>query len=162
ARVLGETEFTVQSVHHQAVGRLGDGLRAVAWAEDGVVEAVEADRHVFLIGVQWHPERDALSDPRPMLLFAELVAGAAGYQRRWTPKRRCGAPAAPPPLPAPPAGTHAGGPSKRAPAPASAASAAPAPDPGRAAPAARACGTRAAVRGRRPDRPASPAAWRGR
>jgi len=82
ARLLGETEFTVQSVHHQAVGRLGDGLRAVAWAEDGVVEAVESDRHAFLIGVQWHPERDALSDPRPMRLFEELVACADGYSRR--------------------------------------------------------------------------------
>jgi putative glutamine amidotransferase len=81
-RVLGETEFAVQSVHHQAVGRLGDGLRAVAWAEDGVVEAVESDRHAFLIGVQWHPELDALSNPRPMRLFEELVACADGYRRR--------------------------------------------------------------------------------
>src|SRR5262245_29705814 len=45
ARVYGDTSATVQSVHHQAVGRLGDGLRAVAWAEDGVVEAVESQRH---------------------------------------------------------------------------------------------------------------------
>jgi putative glutamine amidotransferase len=82
ARVLGETEFTVQSVHHQAVGRLGNGLRAVAWAEDGVVEAVESERHAFLIGVQWHPERDALSDPRPMRLFEELMACADGYRGR--------------------------------------------------------------------------------
>jgi putative glutamine amidotransferase len=82
ARVLGETELTVQSVHHQAVGRLGDGLRAVAWSEDGLVEAVESDRHGFLIGVQWHPERDALSDPRAMRLFEELVACADGYLRR--------------------------------------------------------------------------------
>ena len=81
-RVLGETEFAVQSVHHQAVGRLGDGLRAVAWAEDGVVEAVESDRHAFLIGVQWHPELDALSNPRPMRLFEELVACADGNRRR--------------------------------------------------------------------------------
>jgi gamma-glutamyl-gamma-aminobutyrate hydrolase PuuD len=39
ARIYGGTAATVQSVHHQAVGRLGDGLRAVAWADDGVVEA---------------------------------------------------------------------------------------------------------------------------
>ena len=73
--------FSVPCEYVDAV-RLGDGLRAVAWAEDGVVEAVESDRHAFLIGVQWHPERDALSDPRPMRLFEELVACADGYSRR--------------------------------------------------------------------------------
>ena len=71
----------MQSVHHQAVGRLGDGLRAVAWSEDGVIEAVESERHPFVIGVQWHPELDALSDPRPMRLFEALVAAAGTYLR---------------------------------------------------------------------------------
>jgi putative glutamine amidotransferase len=60
-------------VHHQAVGRLGDGLRAVAWSDDGVVEAVESERHPFLIGVQWHPELGALADERQRRLFEELV-----------------------------------------------------------------------------------------
>ncbi|MBO4914750.1 MAG: gamma-glutamyl-gamma-aminobutyrate hydrolase family protein [Oscillospiraceae bacterium] len=48
--------FTVNSAHHQAIERLGEGLRAVAWAEDGTVEAI---RHVSapVFGVQWHPER---------------------------------------------------------------------------------------------------------
>ena len=48
--------FTVNSSHHQAVKRPGDGLRAVQWADDGTVEAV---RHASLpvFGVQWHPER---------------------------------------------------------------------------------------------------------
>src|SRR5438046_1887949 len=44
ARILGATELTVHSVHHQAVGRLGLGLRAVAWSPDGVIEAVESTR----------------------------------------------------------------------------------------------------------------------
>jgi putative glutamine amidotransferase len=81
ADLLDGTELVVQSVHHQAVGRLGDGLRAVAWSEDGVIEAVESERHPFVIGVQWHPELDALSDPRPMRLFEALVAGAVTYLR---------------------------------------------------------------------------------
>ena len=42
--------------HHQALQRLGEGLRAVAWAEDGTVEAVERDGPAFCVGVQWHPE----------------------------------------------------------------------------------------------------------
>jgi putative glutamine amidotransferase len=82
ASLLDGTELVVQSVHHQAVGRLGEGLRAVGWSEDGVIEAVESERHPFVIGVQWHPELDALSDPRPMRLFEELVAQATAYGRR--------------------------------------------------------------------------------
>lgn len=46
----------VASAHHQAVGRLGEGLEAVAHAEDGIVEAIQSgDRKVM--AVQWHPER---------------------------------------------------------------------------------------------------------
>jgi putative glutamine amidotransferase len=72
--ILGPGDLTVHSVHHQAVGRLGAGLRASAWAPDGVVEAVESDRHVFLMGVQWHPELGALGDERQRRLFEALVA----------------------------------------------------------------------------------------
>jgi putative glutamine amidotransferase len=82
ATLLAGTELVVQSVHHQAVGRLGDGLRAVAWSEDGVIEAVESEQHPFVIGVQWHPELDALSDVRPMRLFEALVEQARRYVRR--------------------------------------------------------------------------------
>src|SRR5438132_1560134 len=56
-----------------AVGRLGLGLRAVAWSPDGVIEAVESTRHPFLIGVQWHPELGALGDERQRRLFEALV-----------------------------------------------------------------------------------------
>lgn len=56
ADVVGTAAVTVNSHHHQAVSRLGDGLRAVAWSEDGVVEAV-AHIEEPTLGVQWHPER---------------------------------------------------------------------------------------------------------
>ena len=82
ARILGATELTVQSVHHQAVGALGRGLRAVAWSEDGVIEAIESDRHAFVIGVQWHPELDALSDRRALGLFEAFVGRANGGSAR--------------------------------------------------------------------------------
>lgn len=55
--------FPVNSWHHQAVGRLGRGLRATAWAEGGFAEAVEHTRRPVW-GVQFHPERLAL-DRRP-------------------------------------------------------------------------------------------------
>lgn len=57
--VLGRlygTEFSVNSTHHQAVRRLGEGLRATAWSPEGLVEAFE---HVSgrIWGTQFHPER---------------------------------------------------------------------------------------------------------
>jgi putative glutamine amidotransferase len=52
---LGVAELVVQSAHHQAVGRLGDGLVAVGSAPDGVVEVVE-HRDAPVTGVQFHPE----------------------------------------------------------------------------------------------------------
>ncbi|MBO0804591.1 MAG: gamma-glutamyl-gamma-aminobutyrate hydrolase family protein [Nocardiopsaceae bacterium] len=64
--------FDVPTHHHQAVERLGEGLVAVAWAEDGIVEAIEGtDPGEFVVGVQWHPEQG--TDPR---LFRALVMAA--------------------------------------------------------------------------------------
>ncbi|WP_067800283.1 gamma-glutamyl-gamma-aminobutyrate hydrolase family protein [Actinomadura formosensis] len=63
----------VPTYHHQAVGRLGTGLTAVAWADDQVVEAIELPGHRFGLAVQWHPEEG--EDKR---LFEALVAEAAG------------------------------------------------------------------------------------
>lgn len=55
----------VNTSHHQAVGRVGKGLKATAWAKDGVVECIEGTaRGRWVLGVQWHPElmSDAVSD----------------------------------------------------------------------------------------------------
>lgn len=60
--LVGE-EVSVNSIHHQAVDRLGSGLRAVGWAPDGVVEAVEAAELRFCMGLQWHPECLGPADP---------------------------------------------------------------------------------------------------
>jgi putative glutamine amidotransferase len=57
AAALGEIEVDdVNSFHHQAIDRLGDGLRVGARAPDGTVEAIEDPSRRFLIGVQWHAE----------------------------------------------------------------------------------------------------------
>ena len=72
--LLGE-RAPVKSHHHQGLGRLGDGLRASARAEDGTVEAVEATGRRFAVGVLRHPE--AGEDRR---LFAELVDQARRYR----------------------------------------------------------------------------------
>lgn len=62
---------TVKSHHHQGFGRIGEGLREVAWADDGTVEAIEDPERRFALGVLWHPE--AGEDRR---LFEQLVAAA--------------------------------------------------------------------------------------
>ena len=76
ASVLGATDIDVNSLHHQAVDRVGVGLQAVAWSDDGVVEGIEAVIPARLIGVQWHPEL-LRGDPVNERLFAWLVTEAA-------------------------------------------------------------------------------------
>jgi len=58
---------------HRAVGRLGRGLEAVAWADDQAVAAVELAGHPFAIGMQWHPEED-----EGTRLFEEFREAASG------------------------------------------------------------------------------------
>ena len=70
AGLLGAGTLAVNSFHHQAVDRLGEGLRIAALAPDGTVEAIEGEG--FALGVQWHAE--ALADGR---LFGALVTAAA-------------------------------------------------------------------------------------
>jgi anthranilate synthase component 2/putative glutamine amidotransferase len=69
-QLLGDTA-SVDCHHHQALDRIAADLVPSAWAEDGVVEAVEAPDRTFCVGVQWHPE--AGDDRR---LFAAQVAAA--------------------------------------------------------------------------------------
>lgn len=65
----------VKSHHHQGFGRLGEGLRPVAWADDGTPEAVEAPARRFALGVLWHPEEGEDAG-----LFEGLVAEARAYR----------------------------------------------------------------------------------
>jgi putative glutamine amidotransferase len=74
ASLLGE-RAPVKSHHHQGLGRVGDGLRVAAHAEDGTIEAVEDPGRRFALGVLWHPEAG-----EDMRLFEELVREAAEYR----------------------------------------------------------------------------------
>jgi putative glutamine amidotransferase len=74
--VLGG-EAPVKSHHHQGVGRVGDGLREAAWADDGTVEALEDPEKRFAVGVLWHPEAG-----EDMKLFEALVAEASAYREQ--------------------------------------------------------------------------------
>jgi putative glutamine amidotransferase len=72
--LLGE-RAPVKSHHHQGYGRIGDGLREVAWAEDGLVEGLEDAGHRFALGVLWHPE-----EGQDGALFQALVDEARRYR----------------------------------------------------------------------------------
>ena len=78
AGLLGD-HAPVKSHHHQGFGRLGDGLRVAARAEDGAVEAIEDPARRFALGVLWHPEAG-----EDMKLFAALVDEAARYRSERT------------------------------------------------------------------------------
>jgi putative glutamine amidotransferase len=82
AGVLGATQVPTNSFHHQAVKGPGAGLTPVAWAEDGVVEAVEDASRRFVAGVQWHPEGMFRTDPIARRLFAAFVATCVAPARR--------------------------------------------------------------------------------
>lgn len=73
--LFGADEIAVNSGHHQAVRAPGAGLVASATAADGVVEAIEVERHQWFVGVQWHPERMG-KDPLQAKLFAALLEKA--------------------------------------------------------------------------------------
>ena len=77
AATLLAGDDAVNSYHHQAVERLGPELRAVAHAEDGVIEAIEGTAGSFVLGLQWHEEFH-IGDPRLTAVFASLVAAASG------------------------------------------------------------------------------------
>lgn len=65
AAALGTTQFDANSMHHQAVDRLADTLRATAHASDGIIEGVESTLDDWwVLGVQWHPE-ELIGDPKP-------------------------------------------------------------------------------------------------
>lgn len=76
AEALGATQVAVNSIHHQAVDQAAPGTRAVAWAEDDTVEAIEVPGSPHVVAVQWHPE--LLEDwPEQQGLFRQLVEHAA-------------------------------------------------------------------------------------
>ena len=80
AEVLGANTLDVNSFHHQGIERLGRDLRAVAFAPDETVEALEAGDRAFCLGVQWHAET-LVHHERHAALFAGLIAASAERAR---------------------------------------------------------------------------------
>ena len=78
---IGKDSIRVNSIHHQHVDDPGK-LSVAAYADDGVIEALEDSSTDFLIGVQWHPELMALFDWKEERLFKQLIAAAQVYSKK--------------------------------------------------------------------------------
>ncbi len=96
ARILGDPEVEVNSLHHQGIRDVGAGLHVTARAPDGLVEGLESDGDGWVVAVQWHPEWLLEEDPRMKKLFEAFVqasthpdlAGAPPRRSVGTPKRK--------------------------------------------------------------------------
>lgn len=73
-QLWGVAPTRVNSYHHQAINKVGKGLRIVASAPDGVIEAVESTEHRFVLGVQWHPELMVDHYPVAGRIFEQFIA----------------------------------------------------------------------------------------
>lgn len=81
ARITGAEELVINSFHHQGIKGIGEGLRVVAEAEDGTIEAIERPgSSAWFLGVQWHPERYEASAPasHPDRRIIDAFAAEAG------------------------------------------------------------------------------------
>ena len=81
-RSLQERKVNVNSIHHQAIRELGEGLMVTAVSPDELIEGVELPNHPFAVGVQWHPEWLVQNDPIHRRLFASFTQAASAWQER--------------------------------------------------------------------------------
>lgn len=83
AAALGSASLQTNSLHHQSIKDVAPGLCAVAWAPDGVVEAIEGLNGHFAIGVQCHPEAlQGQADPRWRGLFRAFVLSCIQFHQQ--------------------------------------------------------------------------------
>jgi putative glutamine amidotransferase len=82
ARIVGATEIEVNSLHGQAIERLGEGLVVEANAPDGTIEAVAMPSAPgWLLGVQWHPEWAFATNPHSVAIFAAFGDACRSWER---------------------------------------------------------------------------------
>ncbi len=71
--LIGKRTIPANSFHHQAIEKIGKGLKITATAEDGIIEAFCHESYPYLCGYQWHPERLCLQDKDQLKLFEDLI-----------------------------------------------------------------------------------------
>ncbi|MGE5631445.1 MAG: gamma-glutamyl-gamma-aminobutyrate hydrolase family protein [Caulobacteraceae bacterium] len=81
-RCYKKNELLVNSIHHQAIANLAGSLTPTAWSDDGVIEAVEMRDKLFVLALQWHPERIWDEEPIHLKVFEEFVVCARQYMMR--------------------------------------------------------------------------------
>jgi putative glutamine amidotransferase len=79
--VFERDRILVNSMHHQGIRVLGEGLRVTATAPDGLVEAIESPNGHYLVAVQWHPEVFEATDPHVFNLLRDFIKAAAWLRR---------------------------------------------------------------------------------
>ena len=77
AEIIGSPITKVNSLHHQGIRDLGNGLEVTGLSPDGLIEAIEVPGHRFALGVQWHPENLIHDDPAMLRLFQGLVTASS-------------------------------------------------------------------------------------
>jgi putative glutamine amidotransferase len=82
ADILGDTKFTVNSLHHQALLNVAPNAKVVAKAPDGIIEAIEVPDKHFVMAVQWHPEDLLDDDSRMENLFKAFVQAAQARMKK--------------------------------------------------------------------------------
>lgn len=80
-KIHGKTVMTANSFHHQAIATPAPGLKVIALAADGIIEAVYHPGMTFGLAVQWHPEMLAAEYPDQAAIFSALVEAAKAKRR---------------------------------------------------------------------------------
>jgi putative glutamine amidotransferase len=79
AGMLGSTKPGVNSHHHQGLDGAAAGLQEIAWADDGVLEAVVSTEYSWILGVQWHPEAMVAGHEAQRGIFDALTEAASAW-----------------------------------------------------------------------------------
>ena len=79
-KIVKKKKMLVNSAHHQSVNKVASGFKTNAFADDGVIEGIEAKNCNFCIGVQWHPEFEI--DEGDKKLFSSFVSAASKYAKQ--------------------------------------------------------------------------------
>lgn len=80
--LLSSKSISVNTIHHQAIKSLGDGLRPMALAPDGVIEAVYHEAHPYLRAYQWHPEALYKTESASRKIFDDFIAAAQNAKEK--------------------------------------------------------------------------------
>ncbi|MGL4662299.1 MAG: gamma-glutamyl-gamma-aminobutyrate hydrolase family protein [Culicoidibacterales bacterium] len=72
-KAVGETEFLINSFHHQSIDQVAPGFKAIAVSKDGIIEGIESTSDHFMFAVQWHPEMMSRENKAAQHIFKAYV-----------------------------------------------------------------------------------------